>query len=92
MARYKLYHTYNPMTWRRPHPPWPGNFRHVADVEARDLEEVFDIANHVDQAVEMGMMVCHEDNLRNTCVGDVVVGPDGRAHRCEACGWSVIRK
>jgi hypothetical protein len=87
MAKYELFQARKTNYGLGPHPLWPESFRLVAAVEAEDLEEVFFLTNSDLQHPEVCWLV---GDWRSTSVGDVVVGPDGRAHRCEMIAWSDI--
>jgi len=87
MAKYDLFQARKPNFGLGPHPQWPEAFRQVAEVEVEDLEEVFEATNGEPMHPQVRWLV---PDWRTTSVGDVVVGPDGRAHRCEMIAWSDI--
>jgi hypothetical protein len=87
MARYEVFHAIMPNYGLGPHPRWPDAYQLVVSVEARNLEEVFELTNLWPETPRIRYLV---RDPRSTSVGDVVVDPHGRAYRCESCSWSRI--
>lgn len=58
----------------------------------RDLGRAFQLTNHIDHPwwENEEVTLIGNPNHRSTSVGDVVVDPEGRAHRCEMVGWKRI--
>lgn len=87
--KYKVYHAVNP-TFSQPYPAL-HDCELVAEVEAKDLEEVFRITNHIDHAWwENPEVKWHKPNSRSTSVGDIVIGESEVQYRCDNIGWSII--
>ena len=62
----------------------------VAEVECKQLAEVFFLTNHVDDAWwENEGVTCIKES-RSTSVGDVVVASDGQKFRCLGSGWGTF--
>jgi hypothetical protein len=70
------------------HFEWPIDYHWVATVEAEDVDEVFRLTN--DDAWDRPEVTRHVKCHRDTSVGDVVVGPDGRPFLCLVSGWMLI--
>ena len=67
------------------------DFKAVAVVEAKSVDDVFRITNHIDQSwTKNPEVVRYVGQPRSTSVGDVVVEQSGTAFRCEMAGWSKI--
>jgi hypothetical protein len=70
---------------------WPHpNYAMVAEVEASNLEEVFELTNHIDHDWTTNRSVkVIGDKHRSTSVGDIVE-VNGHFWLCENCGWTAI--
>jgi hypothetical protein len=72
---------------------FPRGFIHVANVEARNLDELFQKTNHIDSnwtlnpGVELARGVV---KARSTSVGDVVVSEVEHRFSCEMIGWKAF--
>ena len=70
---------------------WPTRYIHVADVEARSVEEAYRLTNTVrrDWWRREEVTAVVETPIRSTSVGDVVVTPDG-PRLCSDIGWKDV--
>jgi hypothetical protein len=70
----------------------PMDFEMVAEVEAADLEQVFEKTNHIDRPWQKNEGVfALTDCARSTSVGDVVVDPEAaKAWVVDFCGFAEI--
>ena len=72
---------------------FPDGFKKVAVVDADNIDEVFRITNHIDEAWYGNPEVKELfDKGRSTSVGDVVVEENGTAHYCAAFGWEQMEE
>jgi hypothetical protein len=74
---------------------WPGNFEAVAWVEARNIDDVFRITNHIDsnwtENPEVKRLLTPVDRTRSTSVGDVVLDfATGKLYAVAGVGWKQI--
>jgi hypothetical protein len=74
----------------RPVENFPLGFNMVAAVTAENVDEVFDMTNHIHNPwMENEGVAPKVLRARSTSVGDVVVDRNAKVmYRCEACGWS----
>ena len=70
---------------------WPTRYIHVADVEARSVEEAYRLTNTVRRAwwTREEVTAVADTPLRSTSVGDVIVTPDG-PRLCSDIGWKDV--
>lgn len=90
--RYTVYHAKNPNFGMGDKQPFNDkHFSKVAIVEAVDLDEVFELTNHIDKPwwVNKGI-IWYQTGSRSTSVGDVVVTPQGTRFMCSLVGWEQI--
>lgn len=72
---------------------FPRGFTHVANVQAKNLDEVFELTNHIDSnwtanpGVELMPGV---SRARSTSVGDIVVSEVDHRFTCEMVGWKAF--
>jgi len=75
-------------------PKFPEDYRRVAVVECKDVDDVFRATNHIDsdwtKNPEVVTMVA--ESARSTSVGDVVeeFKPDGKKWLCAMVGWKEL--
>ena len=75
---------------------FPTGFVHVADVQAENVDEVYERTNHIDSDWTKGKHVVkvHVPRARSTSCGDVILDPHAKqgqaAHRCEDLGWTAF--
>lgn len=64
-------------------------YKLVAELDSSDLEEIFDLTNHVTKPwpTNEGVEMKTEAPVRSTSVGDVVRLPDMTYHLCLSIGW-----
>lgn len=87
----KVYHTKEPSF--RPGDPVEfndENFELVAEVECGELDDVFQLTNHIDHDWWDNKGVTLIKQSRSTSVGDVVVASDGQKFRCLMAGWGTF--
>jgi hypothetical protein len=87
-----VYHAINMWHGFGPAPEWPRDYKFVAAIPTSDVEEAFDLTNHVHGAWQDNPAIfVHENgrNARSTSMGDVVATLEG-VYRCEAVGWTKI--
>ena len=89
MQQYRVHYAVNPTFGWPKHPNWPGGYRHVADVDADDLDGLFRKTQNLDWSGPNGW---HDPGapLRSLSVGDVAVDERGIAWRCENVGWHAL--
>ena len=65
-------------------------FTLVAEVDSDNLEEIFQLTNHIDHSWTQNkkVTVITKNKVRSTSVGDLVF-INGKYFVCEATGWSV---
>lgn len=74
-------------------PAWPAAYEKVAEVEATNLDDAYQLTNNIDSDWTTNAGVRAEPGrFRSTSVGDVIVDGEGRAWRCEPVGWAEISK
>lgn len=66
-----------------------GHYDRVATVEARGLDDAYELTNHIDKPwwENTGVELHVEPRARSTSVGDVIVRDDGAKFLCESFGW-----
>lgn len=73
---------------------FPNGFTHVANVEAKNLGEVFEKTNHIDSnwTLNPGVTLTAMGSFgpRSTSVGDVVVSEAEHRFTCEMIGWKAF--
>lgn len=70
---------------------FPDDYEKVADVLARDLDQVFALTNHTDTSWQDNPGVStNVAEARSTSDGDVIVDPEGRPHRVEPTGFEQL--
>jgi len=85
-----VFHACTPIfhSLERPLADIPAVYRFVAAVDTEDLEIAFQLTNHHEQVWQLNDgVIVHVGDCRSTSVGDVMVTPDGTAHRCCTWGW-----
>ena len=70
--------------------PDKPTFTLVAEVDSENLEEIFELTNHIDHSWTQNkkVTVVAKNPVRSTSVGDLVF-VNGKYFVCEATGWSV---
>jgi hypothetical protein len=63
-----------------------GQYRHVADVEADNLEHAF----HVSNVGTLEHRINRHHGMHSVSVGDVIVDPDGFAHAVAPYGFNLL--
>jgi hypothetical protein len=86
MHTFRVFHVNKPFNGRVPE--WPVDYHLVAEVQATSPQAAFARTQSHDRhwSLQPGV-ACHAPDARSTSIGDVVVGPDGKAHRCKPVGW-----
>lgn len=69
-------------------PHYFKTYRMVASVEARDLDEVFEIGNIGPQ--RPGASIDRHHRMHSVSVGDIVRDEDGTWHMVDGCGFAVV--
>lgn len=69
-----------------------NDFKHVADVDCKVLDETYLLANHIDKdwttnAGVTPMNGCSGKNTRSLSIGDIVIDEAGQAWYCHMTGW-----
>jgi hypothetical protein len=70
---------------------FPEHYTHVANVNINDIEDAYELANHIHTAWYNNKSVEILDLSRSTSIGDVIVDKKGVVHRCESMGWEQIK-
>ena len=88
---FTVYHARRPNFGIDGHQPFDHNhFKAVGVVEAGSPDSDYRLTNHEDKPWWDNLEVAkHVGTPRSTSVGDVLVGSDGKAYRCEVDGWSM---
>lgn len=70
---------------------FPEGYEHVADVEAAEPHQVYQLTNHIDTPwTQNPEVTVHTAQARSTSVGDVLVHPDGRREMYDWLGfWEI---
>ena len=69
---------------------WPEEYAKVAEVDTDQLEVAFELTNTIHRPWWTNPGVRAVKPTRSTSVGDVLVTPDGKAHRCMPSGWKTL--
>ena len=89
--KYTVYHAVNPTFGFGVKPQLPGEYEKVAEVECSDLEDVFRVTNHIDEAWQENKEVLWSKRpARSTSVGDVIVDDTGDQYYCASVGWEKV--
>ena len=90
--RFEVYHARSPNFGMGEPREFPKEYRHIATVNCKDLDDVFRVTNHVDRPWQNNPQIKIHYNItpRSTSVGDVVVDQDGKQWRVESVGWKHI--
>jgi hypothetical protein len=63
----------------------------VADVDTDDINNVFELTNHITHNwKENEEVTAHLDLVRSTSVGDIVIDPEGKKYICVDFGWDEL--
>jgi hypothetical protein len=91
-GRYSVWHDDRPRftTSRAALRRFPLGFTRVATVEAKALDDVWELTNHVDRdwTTNAAVTLVAPGPHRSTSVGDVVVDPDGTAWMVAGVGFT----
>jgi hypothetical protein len=91
MKTYSVYHAKKPNFGFGEKLSFPQDFELVADVQAKDLEEVFRLTNHIESDWRENKEVIPAPSAkRSTSVGDVVKEFGGDTYECASCGWEKL--
>lgn len=75
-------------------PSFPADYRRVAVVECKNVDDVFRVTNHIDESWTKNpeVVTLIEKSVRSTSVGDVVeeFRPDGDKYLCASVGWEKL--
>jgi hypothetical protein len=75
-------------------PSFPADYRRVAVVDCKDVDDVFRATNHIDESWTKNpeVVTLIEKSVRSTSVGDVVeeLVPDGAKWLCAPVGWEKL--
>ena len=87
-----VYHAINPSFGRETPDFTPENYRKVAEVQVANMEDVYELTNHImhhwwDNAE---VTLVGEPKQRSTSVGDILVTSEGVAYRYDAIGFTEI--
>jgi hypothetical protein len=65
------------------------NYKLVAEVDAENIEEAYELTNHISQpwTKNKGVRVQGDGRHRSTSVGDVIVTETGMRLVCNVVGW-----
>lgn len=99
---YHVYHTSDDLVgiaatrFGAPMPRFPEDYTHIAVVEANSLGKAFELTNSDDRdwIDKRGVKQARVEGLdtvpRSTSIGDVIVDPEGQAHRVNSGGFERI--
>lgn len=66
---------------------FPDDFLLVAEVDSNNVEDIYVLTNHIDQAWWNNLGVKKIVESRSTSIGDVVVLESGDIYVCRTLGW-----
>jgi hypothetical protein len=71
---------------------FPEEFTEVAECDSEELDEIFQLTNHIDQSwwKNKGVKKLVQTEVRSTSVGDVVVLSNGTVWVCRSFGWDIV--
>lgn len=92
--RFEVYHATNPNFGMGKPKEFPKEYRHIATVRCKNLDDVFRVTNHVDRPWHENpdIKMVWKEVPRSTSVGDIVVDQDGNQWRVESVGWKHLNK
>ena len=90
--QYKVYHAVEPTFGFGRTPKFPEEYKLVALVECKDLEDVFRATNHIteDWTENPEVIDLYANNIRSTSVGDVVEDENSVFNYCDHVGWKEL--
>lgn len=74
---------------------FPDDFVKVAEVDVPELDQAYELTNHIGSAWHRANMAEVEplvENPRSTSVGDIIVDRNNIVHICMMVGWQQIGK
>lgn len=95
LPKFTVWHAKHPTFGRTDIPFTPENYEKVAVVQARELDDVFRLTNHIESDWTTNLQVTPVEgrsgkNTRSTSVGDVVEDEKGGQFLCDPVGWKKL--